>query len=389
MMKKKIVILGSTGSIGSLTFNLIKNDKKNFEIKLLSTNKSYKKVFNQAKLLNVKDVIISDLDSFHRAKKIYKNHNIRFHNKFSIINKIFKKKTIYYSMVSIVGLDGLSPSLDLIKYSQNIAIINKESLICGWNLIYKKLNKYRTNFFPIDSEHFSIFSLLENKRYNVIDKVFITASGGPFLNYNKRKMSKINISQAIKHPNWNMGKKISIDSSTMMNKLFEVIEAKKIFNLNYNQVKVLIHPKSYIHAIVRFHNGLTKILIHQSDMKIPIHNSIYFFDNKKLNSKELNLQILNNPNFQKIDYRKFPLMKLLNLLPKSDSLFETVLVTVNDYFVSLYLNSKLSYIKLIKFINFYSRLSKFKKFKSYTPKNIQDIYKTREYVNEILNNSVI
>ncbi len=388
-MKKKIVILGSTGSIGTTTINLIKSDKKNFDVKLLSTNKNIRKVYNQAKFFKVRDIIINDHKSFIKAKKRYKKSNIRFHNSFSVINKLLKKKEIFYSMISTVGIDGLKPSIELIKYTQNIAIINKESLICGWNLILKELKKYKTNFFPIDSEHFSIFSIIGNQPSNNVDKIYITASGGPFLNYSNPRLSKVKINEALKHPNWKMGKKISIDSSTMMNKLFEVIEAKKIFNIPYNKIKILIHPKSYVHALVRFNNGITKILLHEPNMKIPIHNSIYFYDNKKLKTKEIDLKILNKLNFQSVNYKKFPLVKLLNILPKKDSLFETVLISINDFFVSFYLTKKINYKKLVNLINYYSQDKIFRQFKRKIPKNVNDIYKTKNYVYEKLSNSGI
>jgi|TARA_B110000444_G_scaffold253093_1_gene283384 1-deoxy-D-xylulose-5-phosphate reductoisomerase len=388
-MKKKIVILGSTGSIGTTTINIIKKDKRKFIIKLLSTNKNIKKVYNQAKLFSVKDVIVNDYDSYIKAKKIYKKSNIRFHCSFSIINKLFKKKEIFYSMISTVGVDGLKPSIDLIKYSKNIAIINKESLICGWNLIFKELNKYKTNFFPVDSEHFSIFSLIGKQSFNDIDKIYITASGGPFLNYSFSNLSKVKINEALNHPNWKMGKKISIDSSTMMNKLFEVIEAKKIFNLPYKKIKILIHPKSYIHALVKFNNGITKILLHDPNMRIPIHNSIYHHDNKKLKTKEIDFKILNKLDFQTVNYKKFPLVEILNILPKNDSLFETVLISINDFFVSVYLKKKINYKKLVNLINYHSHSKIFSKFKRKVPRNVNDIYKTKNYVYEKLVNSGI
>ena len=388
-MKKNIVILGSTGSIGTETFNLIKNDKKKFTVKLLSTNRNIKKIYYQAKLLNVKNIIISDINSFNKAKQIYKNSKIKFYNSFSVIDQLFKKKDIYYSMVSIVGLDGLEPTLKLIKYSKNIAIINKESLVCAWNMIHNKLKKYNTNFFPLDSEHFSIFQLLDNKSYQNIEKVYITASGGPFLNYNNIQLSNITITQALKHPNWKMGNKISIDSSTMMNKLFEVIEAKKIFNLSYNDIDILIHPKSYVHAMIKFNTGMTKLLIHEPNMKVPIYNSIYFDDKKILKTNDINFKILNNLEFKKVDYKKFYLIRLLSLIPEKESLFETVLITINDYFVSIYLKKKINYIKLLYLINLYARKKIFSRFKAIAPKNIHDIYQTKNYVNEILANSVI
>ena len=197
-MKKNVVILGSTGSIGSETIKLFKNDKKNFSIKLLSTNKNISKVYKQAIYFNVKNVIIKDYVSYVKAKKKFKQSNIKFHNSFSIIDKIFDKKKIFYTMISIVGLDGLDPTLRMIKYTNNIAIINKESLICAWNIISKYLTQYKCNFYPIDSEHFSIFSLLNGKSQNTIEKVFITASGGPFLNFSNSKLSKITLEQSIK-----------------------------------------------------------------------------------------------------------------------------------------------------------------------------------------------
>ena len=388
-MKKKIIILGSTGSIGTNTINIIKKDKSNFVIKLLSTNRNIQKIYKQAKTFNVRDVIVNDLNYYHKAKKKYKNSNIRFHKSFSIINKLFKKKEIFYSMVSVVGIDGLEPSLRLIRYSKNIAIINKESLICGWNLISKELKKYKTNFYPVDSEHFSIFSLMGSESFKNIDKVYLTASGGPFLNFSNARLSKVKMNEALNHPNWKMGKKISIDSATMMNKVFEVIEAKKIFNLSYKKIKILIHPKSYIHALVKFNKGITKILLHEPNMQIPIHNSIYYNENKKLQTKEINLKLLNKLDFQTIDFKKFPLVKILDILPIKDSLFETVLISINDFFVSMYLKKKIDYRTLIKLINYYANNKIFQNFKKKKPTNADDIYKTRNYVYAKLRNSDI
>ena len=388
-MKKKVIILGSTGSIGKSTINLIKKDQSNFSIKLLSTNKNIDKVFSQAKTFKVKNVIISDYDSFIKAKKKYKKHKINFHNSFSVIDKLFKKKEIFYTMISVVGIDGLDPTIRSIKFSHNIAIINKESLICGWNLIEKELKKHKTNFFPVDSEHFSLFSLIEKDHHSNIELMYITASGGPFLNFPISKLSKVKLVDALNHPNWSMGKKISVDSSTMMNKLFEVIEAKKIFNISYKKIKILIHPSSYIHALVKFKNGISKILLHEPNMKIPIHNTIYHLVKKPLKTKSINFKILNNLNFQKIDIKKFPLIKILDILPKNNSLYETALITINDYFVSLFVKKKINYKELIKLINYNAHNKIFLKFRKKEPKTIRDIHKTRNYVYSKLHNSGI
>ena len=378
-MKKKIAILGSTGSIGENTLEIIKQDKKKFEVNLLSTNKNIKKVFKQAKEFKVKNVIISDLNSFQKAKSKYKTSKINIYNNFNSFNKIFKKKNDLI-MSSIAGLIGLKPTLKSIKFTKKILIANKEAIICGWSLINKELKKSKTNFIPVDSEHFSIWSLLSNNSSKDIQKIYITASGGPFLKLPKKSFSNISVKKALKHPNWKMGKKITIDSATLMNKLFEVIEAKNIFNLKYNHISILTHPKSYVHAIVKFNNGLIKVLIHEPDMKIPIRNAIYSLKTERIDSKLLNLNILNNLELKTIDIKRFPLVRILKNLPKKSSLYETILITINDYFVSKFLEKRISYKNLIKYIYEYSKKKEFQKFKNISVKNVEEIYKLRDYV---------
>jgi len=379
MMKKKLAILGSTGSIGENTLNIIKNDKKNFEINLLSTNKNIIKIFKQAKEFKVKNIIISDLNSYKKAKIKFKNSNINIYNNFDYLNKIIRKKNDLI-MSSITGLSGLLPTLKSIKYTKKILIANKESIICAWNLINNELKKYKTNFIPVDSEHFSIWSLLENNNSINVEKIFITASGGPFLKLPKKKFSNISVKKALNHPNWRMGKKITIDSATLMNKVFEVIEAKNIFNLDYNKISILTHPKSYLHAITKFSNGLTKLLLHDPDMKIPIYNSIYSSNAKPIKTYSLDLKILNNLELREVDTKKFPLVKLLRKLPNNSSLFETVLITINDYLVYKFLEKKINFKELINLINRISNFKEFQKFKKIKPKSIDDIYELRDYV---------
>ena len=384
MIKKKISIFGSTGSIGKSLINILKKDKKNFEIVLLSANKNYKELLKQAKYFNVKNLIIENEKSYNLLKKKTFSKNIKIYRDYSCIKKVFRKKNDYI-MNSITGLSGLKPTIDSIKYTKTILIANKEAIICGWNLIQKELKKNKTSFIPIDSEHFSIFSLLDNQKSNVIEKLFITASGGPFINYSKKDFKKIKLKDALKHPNWNMGKKITIDSATLMNKVFEVIEAKKLFEISYKKISILTHPKSYVHAIIKFKNGLTKILIHDPDMKIPIFNSIYKSDKEKLKTQSLDLNILNNLNFKKIDLKKFPLINLIKLLPEKNSLFETILITINDYLVYKFLEKKITFEKLINLINKISKLQEFKKYKKIKPKNVEDIYRLRDYVSLKMN----
>ena len=378
---KKIAIFGSTGSIGSSLLKIIKDDKKNFKIELLTANKNYKKLITQDKFFNVKNIILTDYNSYLIAIKLLKNTKIKVFKNFDSLNKIFDiNKKIDYSMCAISGFQGLKPTLDIIKFTKTIAIANKESIICGWNLIKKDLKKYKTFFIPVDSEHFSIWSLLDNNKMNNIEKVYITASGGPFRNLSLKKFKNISIKDALKHPNWSMGKKISIDSATMMNKVFEIIEAKKIFNLNYNQLEILTHPKSYLHAIVKFNNGLSKLLVHDTNMKIPIFNSIYFNSNKKLKSKNIDIEALNNLNLKKIDYIRFPITKILNNLSNEDSLFETIIVSANDKLVKLFLNNKIKFTDISNKLLKICSITEFNKFKSIKPKNIEEINNLSDYV---------
>ena len=370
-MKKKVAILGSTGSIGKTLINIIKQDKKNFEIVLLSADGNYKQLLKQAKFFKVKNLIITNQNSYKKVKenRFYKNINI--YNDFNSFRKIFKKK-IDYTMSSISGIQGLKPTIEIIKYTKKIAIANKEAIICGWDLIEKRLNKHKTKFIPVDSEHFSIWYALQEIEKNLIEKIYLTASGGPFLGKSLRKLKNVNIKQVTNHPNWKMGKKISTDSATMINKVFEVIEAKKIFKISYNKLEIIIHPKSYVHAIIKFKNGLTKIIVHDTDMKIPIFNSLYS-SKKFINSKKLDFKSLNNLDFRGANPKKFPLIKVLKMLPENTSLFETILVSINDKFVELFLRNEIKFTDISKKMNKMLNLYSFKKYKKIKPKNIEEI----------------
>ena len=379
-MKKKIAILGSTGSIGKSLLNIIKKDKKNFDITLLSANNNINELFKQVKYFNVKNIIITNKEKFDLAKKRFNKKKIKIYNDFKSIDKILNNQKIHYTMNAVSGLDGLDPTLRIIKFTKSIAIANKESIICGWNLIKKKLDYYKTDFIPVDSEHFSIWSLIGKNKVEHVDRVFITASGGPFNNLDLKKFKFINKDAALKHPNWSMGKKITIDSATMMNKVFEIIEAKNIFNLKYENLSIIVHPKSYVHAIVKFNNGLIKILLHDTNMTIPIFNSLYLNNEKKIKSKKLNIDILNNLNFQTIDKKKFPVIKILKSLPEKHSLFETVIVSANDKLVDLFLKDKIHYLDISKILLKIIGNKDFIKFKDIKPKNINQINKINKDV---------
>ena len=379
-MKKKIAILGSTGSIGKTLLSIIGKDKKNFEIVLLTAHKDFKTLLKQTKQFNVKNLIITDAKSYHNFNKKKLKSKINLFKSFNQLNQIFKKKKIDYVMSSIVGIDGLYPTIKIIKFTKKIAIANKEAIICGWNLINNELKKNKTKFIPVDSEHFSLWFGLNDLNNNSLDKIYITASGGPFYKTPLNKFINLSVTQAIKHPNWKMGKKISIDSATLINKVFEVIEAKNIFNLNYDNVEIIVHPKSYIHALLKFNNGMIKIIAHETTMEIPIFNTLYTDTSNKIKSNKINLQKLNNLNLKNVNYKRFPMVKLLKLLPKSHSLFETVIVSANDALVELFLDNKIKFVDIQKKLFSLIKRHEFSKFKKIAPRNIKEIIKLNNYV---------
>ena len=384
-MKKKIAILGSTGSIGKILLNIIKKNKKNFDIILLTANKDHKTLYTQAKKYRVKNLIITNELSYKILKKKCKKTNINVYDNYNSFKKVFKKKADY-TMNSIVGFAGLKPTLEIIKFTKQIAIANKESIICGWNLIKKKSIINKTKIIPIDSEHFSIWSSLNELRLNIstdlnntIQNLSITASGGPFRDTPLKNFKKITVNQAIKHPTWKMGKKISIDSATLVNKLFEVIEAQRLFNIDINKISIKIHPQSYIHSIIKFRNGLIKICAHEPNMTIPIINSLGN-DLNYISKDTVDFKILNNLKFTEVDKKKFPVIRILEKYPNHCTLYDTALVSINDELVNLFLNKKISFDDIFKNLINILNLRSIKKLKKIIPKNYEEISEINDFV---------
>ena len=378
-MKFKIAILGSTGSIGDHTLDIIRKDRKNFEVVLLTANKNYKKLIKQAKDFKVRNILIYNDKYYEYLKEKFKNKKINIFSGKNKLNEIFNKK-IDYTMCAISGLDGLKPTLEAIKFSKTIGIANKESIICGWYLIKKKLIKYNTKFIPIDSEHFSIWNLTREYSNHDIEEIILTASGGPLLNSPIRVQKTITPEKAVRHPNWKMGKKISVDSANLMNKIFEIMEANRMFNFDLKKYKILIHPQSYVHTIIKFKNGLIKMLLHDTDMKIPIFNSIYDKKIKYISSKKINSKTLNNLNFYEVDPLKFPSIKLLKKISKENTLYDTVITIANEELVKLFLQHKISLRQIVENLTKIINLKEYTKYFSKKPTSLNKIYKVSNLV---------
>ena len=382
-MKKKIAVLGSTGSLGKILCNYISKNLNRYDVNLLVANKNVSELLSQAKKLKVKNIIIYNKEIFKKLS----NKKLKFNifNNIEDFQNTNKGKIFDYTLAAISGLNGLVPTFKIIKNTKIIAIANKESIICAWNLISRELKKFNTQFIPVDSEHYSAwFSISSNKVK--IKKIYLTASGGPFLNNKSKNKINYTLSKALKHPNWKMGHKITIDSATLMNKVFEIIEAKNIFNIKYKDLHILTHPKSYIHSIICYHNGFFDLIGHETSMKIPLINSLKFNENFKMVTSSLNLKLLNNLDLKLVDKKKFPTIKIINNLPDNLSLFETILVSINDKLVDLFLKKKISYKDLCDNLLRIVNLKKFKKFKKIQPRNIDQIINLSTYINTNFDN---
>ena len=371
-MKKKIAILGSTGSIGKSTLDVIRKDKKSFEIVFLSANNNYAKLVQQAKEFKVKNIFIKNKIFYERVKKSLKNSKTKVYSGDISITNIVSKK-IDYTMAAIVGVAGLQPTIDAIKISKTVALANKESIICGWEILSKLVKRYKTKIVPVDSEHFSIMELTKDIRDDEVEEIIITASGGPFLNSPINKLNHAKPKEAINHPNWKMGKKISVDSANMMNKVFEVIEAYKLFKFNKKKYKIVIHPQSYVHSIVRFKNGLIKMILYNTDMKIPISNTIYKNKNSFSNESKIDTKILTNLSFEKVNINKFPSIKLIKKCLNSGYSTPIIINASNEVLVGLFLKGKINFLDIVATINKIFKDKDFNKYAKRKPKSVKEI----------------
>jgi len=371
-MKKKIAILGSTGSIGESTLKVLDKNKNDFVFELFTANNNYKKLIKQAKKFKARNVLIKNEKFYNKVKKSLKKTKTKVYSGDTSISSIVSGK-LDYTMAAIVGVAGLQPTVDAIKITKKLALANKESIICGWEILSKLLKKYKTKLLPVDSEHFSIMELTKKVEDHEIEEIIITASGGPFLNMAKNKLNKVKPSQAIKHPNWKMGKKISVDSANLMNKVFEVIEACKIFKFDESKYRIMIHPQSYVHSIIRYKNGIIKMILYNTDMKIPIANTLYGGKNSVLNTKKIDTKVLSKLNFRDASIKDFPALKLINKSLKSGFLAPTIMNACNEVLVSLFLQGKLRFLDIVRIINRIFNDKEFKKYARRKPQTIKDI----------------
>ena len=382
--KLNIGIIGSTGSVGRTSLKIFKECKGKFNIELLVCDQNLKEVTRQIKTYSPKYVFINNANVYDCIKLIKFKKKVIFFNNFLYFQKKFKSK-LDKVILGVPGLVGLKFAFFFIKNSKEILVANKESLVCGASILLKKAKANNCKITSIDSEHFCINQLIKDKNLNDIDSVFLTASGGPFLNQKQKTYLKASIKKVTNHPQWNMGSKISVDSATMCNKIFELIEAHVLFDIPTDKLKIKIHEQSLIHSAVVFKNGLVHMIMHDTTMTIPIRNSI--FENKFYNQSGNLFKSKNNIqlNFNETKLSKYKILKtgykVLNMGHASWILFNVI----NDNLVEKFLGKKIFFYEIVKnLIEIFNQ----KKIEAYCRKTkvntIADIDKVISYGNLIV-----
>ena len=347
---KNITILGSTGSIGRQTLNVIKNLNEEFNLIGISANTNIDVLIEQAKLYKPKYICI--VDENYKPDLI----NALGAGEFEILSgrdgllELSRNNEADILLNALVGADGMEPTINAIKSGIDIALSNKESLVMAGEIINKLLIANKVNLNPVDSEHSAIWQCLVGENANQIDKIILTGSGGPFRTLDFSKFRRIKKEQALKHPNWSMGNKITIDSSTMMNKGLEVIEAYWLFNVSIDQITIVVHPESIIHSMVEFIDGSIKAQLGLPSMEIPIQYALTYPNHVVTKNKRLDLTKLKTLNFEKPDLEKFKCIKLAYEAIKAGGSFPVVLNVANDMLVEGFLNDRLQYLDIPNFI---------------------------------------
>jgi 1-deoxy-D-xylulose-5-phosphate reductoisomerase len=346
---KNIIILGSTGSIGDSSLSVVKESKDKFNIVALSAKSNYKKLAKQAKEFKPKALCIvddfkNDLESLLDYKpKIYVGKD-------GLINLI-KENRACLLLNAIVGFSGFLPTLEAINQKMDIALANKEALVVGGNLIMEAIKKNNVKIIPVDSEHNAIFQCLKGHAKREISKIILTASGGPFLNLPMEDFSKISIEDALSHPNWSMGKKISVDSATMVNKCLELIEAKWLFDVDWKKLDVVIHPQSIVHGMVEFEDKSTILSMSKTSMKVPISYALFYPNySNSLSVDFLNITEGLNLNFIKPDIKRYPVLALIKDVLKNLGTYPCAFNGANEECVESFLNKKIKFNDIFKFI---------------------------------------
>lgn len=345
-MKKRIAILGSTGSIGTQTLEVIAQNPEHFEVEVLTANNNIGLLIEQARIFKPNVVVISNSCHYDQLKDALKDEPVKVYAGREALQQVVQMDTIDVVLTAMVGYSGLIPTCNAIRAGKHIALANKETMVVAGEIINRLAIENRVNIYPVDSEHSAIFQCLVGEFNNEIEKIYLTASGGPFRSFSMEQLANVTKTDALKHPNWNMGAKITIDSASLMNKGFEVIEAKWLFGLKPEQIEVIVHPQSIIHSIVQFRDGSMKAQMGLPDMKLPIQYALNFPD--RLPSDFRRFSFLDYPKltFEQPNTKNFRNLALAFEALNQGGNMPCILNAANEVVVQAFLNDKISFLQM-------------------------------------------
>jgi 1-deoxy-D-xylulose-5-phosphate reductoisomerase len=380
---KNICILGSTGSIGTQALNILRKRKDEFKVIALSANSNIDLLYNQALEFLPQYVVVMNDDAYIVLREKLANHNIKVLQGIDGLEYISTIENVDIVLTSVVGMIGLKPTIAAIRAGKIIALANKETLVVGGEIIKNELKNSSSKIIPVDSEHCALFQCLLGENSDTVNRLILTASGGPFRGMKRNDLINVTPEMALKHPKWNMGKKISIDSATLMNKALEVIEAHWLFDVDYENIDVVVHPQSIIHSMVEYLDGSIIAQMGITDMKHPIQFALDYPDRKYSSTGYLNFLKYNNLTFEEPDINTFECLKLGYGAGKIGGTMTTVLNAANEEAVNLFLSNKISFLQISELVK--ESMNNHRVIRNPNLNDILEVeHKTREYINEII-----
>lgn len=349
-MRKRIAILGSTGSIGTQTLEVIAQNPEHFEVEVLTANNNVDLLIEQAKTFHPNVVVISNSCHYDQLKEALIDESVKVYAGREALQQVVQMETIDLVVTAMVGYSGLIPTCNAIKAGKDIALANKETMVVAGEIINQLAIENQVNIYPVDSEHSAIFQCLVGEFNNPVEKIYLTASGGPFRGYTSEQLADVTKADALKHPNWDMGAKITIDSATLMNKGFEVIEAKWLFGLKPEQIDVIVHPQSIIHSIVQFCDGSMKAQMGLPDMKLPIQYALNFPQRLPSTFKRFNFLDYPKLTFEQPNTKKFRNLALAFEALDRGGNMPCILNAANEVVVQAFLTDKISFLRMPEII---------------------------------------
>jgi 1-deoxy-D-xylulose-5-phosphate reductoisomerase len=342
-MQKQVAILGSTGSIGTQTLEVIEKNPDHFKLEILTARNNADVLIAQSRKFLPNHVVITNKDKYNYVSRKLSDLPVKVYAGTDALEQIVEMDSVDIIMSALVGFSGLQPTLRAIRAGKDIALANKETLVVGGDLVIRSAIENNVNIYPVDSEHSAIFQCIVGEEMNPIEKIILTASGGPFLGKDREYLRHVTREEALKHPNWCMGDKITIDSASLMNKGLEVIEAKWLFGLRPEQIEVIIHPQSIIHSLVQFEDGSLKAQLGIPDMKLPIQYALGFPKRLKSDLERFSFSAYPNLTFQSPDMKIFPNLSLAYRALNKGGNMPCVLNAANEVTVNAFLEGKLGF----------------------------------------------